>query len=274
MRAVRWPTVLLFVVPATLVPQDVSAQARTPLGYVGLTTQVAQTRGLFADYEGGNWGLNASFTLPLPHVPWLGLRADLGFLRYGQTNRHVRVYSPSSRPPYAPDLSTPPDVYVDLVTSSTIAHAGIGPQLTVAVGPVQPWVTGAVQLRYFGASSALMRADSGAARIEKFGQIQTIWSAGCGATIALPPMHGARMSIDVGIRYYRDGSVRFLRTSDVVFAFYDVTEVYALPWPSNMPRPPAGSISVGSGVYVDLQPPQRLPMDLVVYHIGVRMPVP
>lgn len=266
MRAVRWLTIpLLFVVPATLFPQGMSAQAPT-VGYASLTPQVADPVGAFGAYVGTGWGLNGSFLWPLPHVPWLGVRADLGFVRYGDTNRQVCVVQAPSYVPVGPFSC---DVGVDLATSSTIVQGGLGPQLTVPLGPVHAYANGAVQLRYFGASSSLVRTDGIRAFHEGFGQVETAWSAGYGAVYALP-IRGARVNIDLGVQRYHDGSVRYLQASDVVLASY----LDGLPpLPSNW-QPPTGSIDVGNGAYVTLNPPRRSPLDLVVYHIGVRMSVP
>lgn len=277
MRAVRWWFITLLFVPlATLPARDVSAQARTPVGYFSVTPQLADPVGAFAGYVGTGWGLNGSFLWPLPHVPWLGLRADLGFVRYGDTSRQVCVVQ---APTYVPVGPFSCDIGVDLATSSTIVHGGIGPQLTVPLGPVRAYANGAVQLRYFGASSSLVptprmslafTAGSGGGEVarERFGQADAAWSAGYGAIFALP-IRGARVNIDVGVQRYHDGSVRFLRASDVAVAYY-VPPGSPLP----VPLPPAGAIDVGGGAYVTLNPPRRSAMDLVVYHIGVRMSVP
>jgi hypothetical protein len=264
MRAARWSVItLLLAALATLPARDVSAQART-VGYASLTPQVAQPVGPLAGYVDTGWGLNGSVLWPLPHVPWLGLRADLGFVRYGDASRPVCVFSntlpvPSGAPPCA--------VATHLVTSSTIMHAGVGPQVTVTLGPVRPYVNGAVQLRYYRGSSSLLRTDGGTAFSEAFGQADAAWSAGYGAIFALP-IRGAHVNVDLGVQRYHDGSVRYLRGGDVVPLL-----PYGLPLPSNW-EPPPGAIDVGGGAYVSLNSPQRSPMDLVVYHIGVRMSVP
>ncbi|MEJ2185162.1 MAG: hypothetical protein P8Z36_04405, partial [Gemmatimonadota bacterium] len=92
MRPIRWSIItLLFVVPATLFPQDVSAQISPTVGYASVTPQVADPVGAFGAYVGTGWGLNGSFLWPLPHLPWLGVRADVGFVRYGDTSRQVCV---------------------------------------------------------------------------------------------------------------------------------------------------------------------------------------
>lgn len=266
MRAARWSIItLLLVVPATLLPQDVSAQTPPTVGYASLTPQVADPVGAFAAYVGTGWGLNGSFLWPLPPLPWLGLRADLGFVRYGEANRPVCVVSNTLPVPLgAPGCA----VGVDLATSSTIVHGGIGPQLMIPLGPVRAYANGAVQWRYFGASSSLVSTDGGRAFHEGFGQVETAWSAGYGAIYALP-IRGARVNIDFGVQRYHDGSVRYLQASDVVLVSY----VDGLPLPKGW-QPPAGSIYVGNGAYVTVNPPRRSPMDLVVYHIGVRLSVP
>jgi hypothetical protein len=271
MRAVRSSIIVtLFILPTLALPATLPAQAASGrygalIGYATLTPQVADPVGAFAAYVGTGWGMNGSFLWPLPHVPWLSVRGDLGFVRYGDTNRQVCVvYNTLPVPSDGPACATGRA----LVTSSTIVHGGLGPQLTVPLGPVRAYANGAVQLRYFGASSSLVRNDGVRAFHERFGQADAAWSAGYGVVFALP-IRGARVNIDLGVQRYHDGSVRYLRASDIVLAAY----VDGLPLPKGW-QPPAGSIYVGNGAYVMVNPPQRSPMDLVVYHIGVRMAVP
>ncbi|MEJ2187393.1 MAG: hypothetical protein P8Z36_15910 [Gemmatimonadota bacterium] len=233
MRVLRLPVfAVLLAMPAALHAQMEPVRS---FGYAGITAQVAQPVGQFADYVGTGWGLGGSFLLPFGRSPWFGLRADAGFVIYGYESRDVCF-----------SQTVGCRVTLDLTTTNDILYAGIGPQLMLPLGPVQPYVNAAAQLSYFSTSSALNGSDSydSFANTTNFDDLTAAWSAGGGVSIALP-IRRTQVAIDVGARLHHNGVVRYLREGDI----QDNAD---------------GSITLH---------PQRSEANLVVYHIGVRIGV-
>jgi hypothetical protein len=232
MRVLRLPVfLLLLAVPAALQAQ---MEPVRNVGFVGITAQVAQPVGQFADYVGTGWGLGGSFVLPLG-TPLFGLRADLGFVNYGHENREVCL-----------SQTIGCRVTFDLRTDNNIFYGGVGPQLMLPLGPVQPYVNAEVQLSYFGTMSSLSgssNADS-FANTTNYDDFTAAWSAGGGMSIALP-FRRTQIAIDLGARVHHNGVVRYLREGDI----QDNAD---------------GSITLH---------PQRSEANLVVYHVGVRIGV-
>jgi hypothetical protein len=233
MRVLRLPVLaVLLTMPAALHAQ--MEPIGRPGGYLGITAQVGQPVGQFADYVGMSGGLGGSFLLPFAHSPWFGVRADLGFVIYGYESRDVCL-----------SQTIGCRVTLDLTTTNHIIYGGIGPQLMLPLGPVQPYVNVEAQLSYFGTSSSLSGNDSydSFANTTNFDDLTAAWSAGGGVSFAL----GRRtpVAIDVGAQLHHNGVVRYLREQDIQ-------------------DNPDGSITLH---------PQRTQANLVVYHIGVRIGV-
>ncbi|MEJ2218581.1 MAG: hypothetical protein P8099_18480 [Gemmatimonadota bacterium] len=137
-------------------------------------------------------------------------------------------------------------VTLDLNTDNNIFYGGIGPQLMLPLGPVEPYVNAEVQLSYFGTMSSLSgsgNADS-FANTTNYDDLTAAWSAGGGMSIALP-FRRTRVAIDLGARLHHNGVVRYLREGDI----QDNAD---------------GSITLH---------PQHSEANLMVYHIGVRIGV-
>jgi len=226
---------LILALPAALQAQDYANPTKPIVGYAGITAQVAQPVGQFADYVGTGWGLGASFTLPFRNAPWLGLHAELGFVNYGHESRNVCI-----------NQTIGCRVTLDLNTDNNIIYGGVGPQLMVPAGPVRPYVNGALQFGYFGTMSSLSGSDNADsfANTTNFHDTVLAWSGGAGTAIVL---HSGKtpVSLDLGATLHHNGMVRYLREGDIT-------------------DDPDGSITLH---------PQQSQANLVVYRIGVRIGV-
>jgi len=234
MRALRLPVfAVLLAIPTALHAQ--MEPLGPPGGYLGITAQMGQSVGQFADYVGTSWGLGGSFLLPFARSPWFGFRADMGFVIYGYESRDVCL-----------SQTIGCRVTLDLTTTNHIVYGGIGPQLMLPLGPVQPYVNAEAQLSYFGTSSSLSGNDSydSFANTTNFDDFTAAWSAGGGASSCCRQA-GRRWPIDVGAQLHYNGVVRYLREQDIQ-------------------DNPDGSITLH---------PQGTQANLVVYHIGVRIGV-
>ena len=96
--------------------------ARSPRGYAGISLQVGQAKGRFADYVdvGGGGGGYVLF-LPAREFP-LGLRLSAMYLLYGSETRSYPLV---------------PGIVVDVTTKNQIFQMAVGPQLTVGRGRVR-----------------------------------------------------------------------------------------------------------------------------------------
>lgn len=253
----------LLGVPAGLRGQ--SDVERPAIGYVGISAQVAQPVHELAKYLGIGVGVDASYTVPVLHVPSVALRADLGLLRWGDQSRGICLfYFAYTLPVGSPSCATA----TDLVTSGTIVQGGMGPQVSFRAGPIQPYALGELQIRSFWTSSTLQRADNGAvASAYRFHDTAWTWSIGGGVTAPLPFISG--MHIDVGVLRYSDGSGRYLRRDDIAFQPPGYVVPPPHPQSDTLPR----VVDIGGGASVVLQTSPQSAADLLIYHLGVTVPI-
>ncbi len=198
--------------------------------FVGGTLVYAVPQGEFAQYVNQAWGVNGHAIYALDREGVLSIRADVGYLNYG--NEHKRV-------PLSPTIGG--RVLVDLNTTNNIFVAGIGPQLMVPNGMLRPYVAGAVGISYFYTQSEVGGTDGGTfASSTNFDDAALAWSAAGGVYI---PVHQGRhpISIDVGMRYHWNGTTTYLKR---------------------------GGITDGANntIFVD---PIRSRADFLVWHLGV-----
>lgn len=211
-------------------PQTYDGPPRAGFGITGL---YAEPAGEFADYIERGWGLGGSFSYALDRAGWLAIRADLGFVNYGNESREVCI-----------SATVGCRVVLDLTTSNNIFYGRLGPELAVPVGPIRPYATLQAGLGYFGTTSSL-QGDNGSepfASTNNFDDAVLSWDAGGG--IRIPVYSGrAPVAIDLAARYHRNGRVQYLREGDIT-------------------DNPDGSITLD---------PQESQADLWTFHVGVRV---
>src|SRR4051812_23046742 len=104
------------------------------------TFAVIQSRpqGQFGENVGLGYGGSAAYLFALDHRGIVSLRADAGFLQYGNESKRV---------PLSPTIGG--RIEVKLSTSNYIVPVMFGPQVTWPKGPVRPYVNGGVGGQFF-----------------------------------------------------------------------------------------------------------------------------
>jgi hypothetical protein len=136
----------------------------------------------------------------------LRLRGDLGFVNYG----HERL-----RYCYSTPFGC--RVEADLTTTNNIIYAGIGPELALRVGALEPYAYATTGLSYFATVSSLGDEWGYAdwAETTNYSDLVMAWKLGGGMRLRLS--RGARpVSLDFGVERHRNGTADFLTEGDIV----------------------------------------------------------
>jgi hypothetical protein len=149
--------------------------------------------GGLSDNIGFGYGLNAAYLLRLDRPGYLSLRADAGFVDYG--NESFRV--PLSN-------TVGGRVQVKVSTNNYIIPLSIGPQLAMPTGLIRPYVNGVE-----GSDDSYDFANT-----TNQHDWTSTWVAGGGVYV---PIYSKKMSvlIDAGIQYFGAGHARYLRPGSI-----------------------------------------------------------
>ena len=175
--------------------------------YVGGALIVASPVGEFDDYVGTGWGLDGHFALKLGRSGIVSLRGDGGFIVYGHEEKRVCLSS-----------TVGCRIMVDLTTSNDIAFFNIGPQLAVAGGPVQPYITASLGVSYFATVSSIRGSndsDESNFSTTNFDDVTFGWQAGTGLRVPLG-IGNTPIFIDIGARYNINGRVEYLTEGGII----------------------------------------------------------
>ena len=207
LRFVLAVTVLLAFAAPSLHSQvlegDYLRKRTTPSrAFFGIGLMAAQPLGEF-DRQidvGGGVGVHLLFK-PARRIPF-ALRADLGYIIYGQETRRFRPF---------------PRIQVELDTDHSIFFAGIGPQFMVPSGLLRPYLTGSAGLSYFATKSSLEGVDADGEDLLSTTNFDDVTFAYTGAAgLYIPVKKGLRpVSIDMGLRYHGNGTAEYLREGSI-----------------------------------------------------------
>jgi hypothetical protein len=162
------------------------------------------------------------------------LRGDVGFLVYGH-ERQRYCFTLSCR------------VQSDLTTTNSIFYGGIGPELVLATGAVEPYVHATAGLAGFVTSSSLDDRDGYGPYFETTNYSDVVFSWKAGGGVRLRVGRGYRpVFLDFGVERHDNGVANFLTVGDIV-------------------DEPDGSITVY---------PNRSEADLVTFRFGVSVGFP
>lgn len=197
---------------AYMAPSIVAAQAADPAllrpvrGQLGGSGFYAQPVGDFADRIKRGWGGEFSGTLLLGDAGFFGLRFDAGGMAYGRMKTH--------------DCLTPSClVMVDITTSNNLAYGAAGPQLMVPAGPIRPYVAAQVGWTFLWTDSRVEGSDNTNqpfASTRNFSDNTFSYGGVGGVLIPFNPGAQNPVSLDLGVRYLRNGSVEYLRKGDII----------------------------------------------------------
>jgi opacity protein-like surface antigen len=131
----------------------------------------------------------------------LGLRLDGSWLLYGSETVRLPVAGTAGR------------IAREVTTDNWVAQLGVGPQIVLPLRGARPYLHGFAGLSYLSTESRL-RDPSGFASRTSTNYDDTGFAYGGGGGVVIPlPDHG--VSLDLGVRYVRTSSVRFLAEGDL-----------------------------------------------------------
>jgi hypothetical protein len=242
--ALRWMTMALAAGTMEAVGAGVGAASaqqvvvvpRQPGGVVGVSLITADPAGELGYYFDQGFGAQLNGAFPLEPSGRLRIRGDLGWVIYGYERKRVCFGTPIGC-----------RIEADLTTTNNIFFGGLGPELVLATGTVQPYLNVSWGLSYFATSSSLGgSADLGDfAHTTNFDDATFAWRAGGGVRWEVK---GGRKPIylDVGAEWHQNGLADFLAEGDIIDY-------------------PDGSITMT---------PHRAEANLTTFHFGVAFGIP
>jgi hypothetical protein len=197
---------VLFALAVALLAAPLSGQEPTRArGFAGGDILFAFPVGEFEENVDFGIGIGAHGRLSVDERDILSLRADLGFLNYGNETRRVCVTQPCL-------------VTGDLTTSNNIFLLGIGPEIGVSSGSLRLYANASLGLAYFNTTSSIAGSNnSGAfASSTNLDDWTFAWTAGPGAQLRVWSGGRNSVSLDLAARYHGNGEAEYLREGDIV----------------------------------------------------------
>jgi hypothetical protein len=208
---------------------------------VGGSFIVSQPKEGFSQAIGNGYGGGGGVIYNLTRSGLLAVRFDVSGVQYGHETKTV---------PLSETIGS--RILVDVNTSNSIIAITWGPELAKPTGRVRPYVNFGYSALFFRTTSSLEDVDSDngdAFHTTNFKDSTRAWVYGGGLRIQL----GSRTSpvtLDTGVRYYRGGTVSYLRegsihdnpdgtitmaplTSKTPFLAYTIGVKFRIPYDSN-----------------------------------------
>ncbi len=196
----------LMVVMAAAV-ERVEAQERSdPRGAWGLSFVAAEPVGELALFFDRGFGGQIDGAWPMTEDGRLRLRGDVGLLVYGYEQLH-----------YCYSVPVGCRIEADLTTMNNIFYAGVGPEVAVRLGALEPYAYGTAGLSYFATVSSFGDDWSGYdwAETTNYSDLVMAWKLGGGMRLRVS--RGTRpTSLDFGVERHRNGIAAFLTPGDIV----------------------------------------------------------
>jgi hypothetical protein len=173
-------------------------------GSLGISFVAANAVGELGAVVDNGFGVQFDGGVPIALDGRVRLRGDLGFLVYGH-ERMTFCYSWSCR------------LASDLTTTNSIIYGGLGPELVLSDGPVQPYVHATVGLSGFVTSSSMDDHDGYGPYLEttNYSDVVFGWKAGGGVRLRIG--HGHRpVYFDLGVEHHDNGIANYLTVGDIV----------------------------------------------------------
>lgn len=149
------------------------------------------------------FGLQLGGALPMAADGHLRIRGDLGFVVYGVERIYYCGYSCR--------------VSSELTTTNNILFAGIGPELVLSDGDVQPYVYGTAGISYFVTSSSLDDQDGYGPYLQTTNYSDAVYGLKYGGGLRF--RMGGRdkpIFLDLGVERHDNGIANYLTRGDVV----------------------------------------------------------
>ena len=172
---------------------------------VDVAAQYAQPVGEFRTNVREAWGATIAARHRFGWSDALGLRADVGFLNYGNERQRV---------PLSPTVNR---VVVDMTTSNNVVLASAGPFLAVPRGPLRPYVFGFAGYSYFYTQSSVGDDDESSSFASTTNLGDGGLAYGWGGGISVPiEFRKLTIALDIGARHTTNGVRTYLRRGDIL----------------------------------------------------------
>lgn len=174
-----------------------SRTAAIPRWHVGVAADIGQPVGDFKQHVNNAVGLQAHVLLRLDRHGRAAIRLQGGWLNYGHESQRTCVgTTPGCR------------IAVDVTTANGIISLGVGPQLSLPLGPLRTYAYSLLGVSRIATVSGLGGGilPHIVAGEENFGDTGLAWSGGLG--IQLPLQQNT--TIDVGVAYQGNGRRDYL----------------------------------------------------------------
>ena len=191
---------------ATTLPAQASpaqrANSNLPRGYGDINFAVARPLGDLDDFIGEGYGVTGGFVWNLDRDRVFGIRAEGGFLQYG--NERTGVCLVSCRVP------------LDIDTSNDIVFGGIGPQITVPSGPLRPYLNASAGFSYFFTHSSVSGDDDYNDVFDTTNYDDVVFAVTGGGGFLIPLSMGRTpVLLDLGATFHRNGEATYLRKGSI-----------------------------------------------------------
>lgn len=200
----------LCVAPASLHGQRQPTDPIRPLGTsrfaFGGALNYGRPVGDFYHYVEQGWGFDGFFRWNLEPQGIVSLRVEGGYLSYGRETKRVPLSSTIGG-----------RILVDLTTSNNIVWLGLGPQLTLPVPFLRPYINASGGFSYFFTESSVEGSNNNEAFANTTNYDDGTWAWGVGGGFLIPfATRSGEVAIDLGARYHGNGEVRYLREGSII----------------------------------------------------------
>lgn len=205
-------SILATIVAISLITSTADAQRRRPRTWESEPSRfsivgdllVAQPKGEFAtqlDTEG--FGANVAGLFRLDKEGIFSIRADLGGQQYGSETLHA---------PYLPITGR---VELDVETTNAAFWGSIGPQITVAAGPIQPYVNASIGFMELITSTSVRGSDSDYEYASTNNSDDATSAYIFGGGVYVPLGNQKAWKLHAGARYFYGGKATYLTEGDI-----------------------------------------------------------
>jgi hypothetical protein len=181
-------------------PNAFERRSSGTLSFIQSRPQDALSRNIDLGY-----GVNGTYLFRLDRAGYFGLRADAGFLQYGDESKRVPLSSTIGG-----------RVQVDVSTNNYIVPLSIGPQVMWPKGSIRPYANAGIGGQFFFTQSSVEGSDdiNTFARTTNQWDKTGTWVAGGGVYV---PLYQKRFNVllDIGAQYVNGGRARYLKPGSI-----------------------------------------------------------